>query len=506
MPCIDLTSPTDPSAEALARLISIPAVADEAGALFAAAGHQLYLVGGSVRDLLLGRGSGVDLDFATDASPEVVLELVRGWAHAVWTTGIAFGTVGLRRGEATLEVTTYRTEAYRESSRNPVVQPTGALESDLARRDFTVNALAVSVPGHVFVDLHEGLKDLAAGRLRTPVDPRSSFGDDPLRILRAARLHAQLTDGERVFAPTSDVVAAMGELASRLEIVAPERIRDELTKLLLAPDPVPALRLLVDTGVADYVLPELGKLRLERDEHHRHKDVYEHTLQVLRRAIALEPAGADLVLRLAALLHDVGKPATRAFGPGGTVTFHHHEVRGAALARRRLVALRFDREVVTAVVRLVELHLRFHGYGTGEWTDSAVRRYVVDAGPELARLHLLVRSDCTTRNPRRAAALAAAYDELEERIAELGRREELAAIRPDLDGNEIMDVLGLPPGPLVGRARAHLLDLRMEHGPLDRDRAVAELRSWAAELGIGGFAAPSAGSAASPRGPADSPD
>ena len=408
-----------------------------------------------------------------------MLELVEGWADSTWETGIAFGTVGLAKHGSKLEVTTYRAEAYDRSSRNPVVTYGESLDGDLARRDFTINAMALALPDwrspEAFVDRFGGLTDLAAGVLRTPGRPQDSFGDDPLRMLRAARFAAQL--GFRV-AP--EVVAAMTSMADRLTIISVERVKDELAKLLVGIAPRAGLELLVDTGLAAIVLPELPALRLEIDEHHQHKDVYEHTLQVLERAIALEPAGPDLVLRLAALLHDIGKPMTRRNEADGGVSFHHHEVKGAHLAKKRLKALTFPRDVVEAVYRLTELHLRFHGYGKGEWTDSAVRRYVTDAGDQLDRLHKLVRSDCTTRNRRRAAALAASYDDLEARIATLAEQEELGRIRPDLDGTAIMALLGLPPGPAVGAAYKHLLAVRMERGPLPPDEAEAELRAWAA--------------------------
>ncbi len=476
---------------AVRELLRVSPVAVELGHRFAQAGHALHLVGGSVRDALLGR-LGDDLDFTTDARPEQVQALVDGWAEATWSAGIAFGTVGLQRAGFRIEITTYRAEAYDRSSRNPSVTYGDTIADDLVRRDFTVNAMAVALPDwrspEAFVDLHGGLDDLAAGVLRTPGTPQESFGDDPLRMLRAARFAAQL--GFRV-AP--EVVAAMRDMAGRLEIISVERINDELSKLLCAADPRAGLELLVETGLADQVLPELPALQLEIDEHHQHKDVYEHTLQVLERAIALEQGGPDLVLRLAALLHDIGKPRTRRKEPGGGVSFHHHEVVGASMARRRLTALRYPKDVVAAVVLLTELHLRFHGYRVGgqggrgqgsAWTDSAVRRYVADAGPQLERLHKLVRSDCTTRNRRRAAALASAYDDLEARIAALAEQEELGRIRPDLDGTAIMELLQLPPGPLVGRAYRHLLEVRMERGPLPHEDAVAELHAWARAEGL----------------------
>ena len=463
---------------AVAELLRVSPIADELGRRFAAAGHELHLVGGSVRDALLGR-LGDDLDFCTDARPEAVLELVKGWAEGVWTVGIEFGTVGVSKNGLRLEITTYRAEAYDRVSRNPVVQYGDSLADDLVRRDFSVNAMAVSVPGHDFTDPYGGLQDLAARVIRTPGKPEDSFGDDPLRMLRAARFASQLR-----FEVAPEVVAAMTAMAGEIARITPERVRDELIKLMNGADPVTGLRMLVDTGLAAHVLPELPGMQLEIDEHHQHKDVYEHTLTVLRQAIELEENGPDFVLRMAALMHDVGKPATRRHEDGGGVSFHHHEVVGAKMTRKRMKALRFSKDVTEAVADLVFLHLRFHGYGRGEWTDSAVRRYVTDAGDLLPRLHKLVRSDCTTRNKRRAAALAATYDTLEERIARIQADEDLRAVRPDLDGNAIMELLGVPPGPIVGKAWKYLKELRLDRGPLDRDEAEAELLRWAAEQGI----------------------
>jgi len=411
-----------------------------------------------------------------------VLALVDGWASAVWDTGIAFGTVGLRRRGVTMEITTFRSDAYDRVSRNPVVAYGDTIEEDLQRRDFSVNAMAVELTGErrAFVDPFGGLAALAAGTLDTPATPEESFADDPLRMLRAARFVAQLG-----FTPAPRVVAAMTAMAAELGRITPERVQVELSKLLLGAHPRRGLELLVDTGLADVVLPEVPAMRLAIDEHMQHKDVYTHSLVVLEQAIGRETDGPDLVLRLAALLHDVGKPDTRRREPDGRVSFHHHEVVGAKLVRKRLRALRYPKVVVDEVAQLVFLHLRFHGYGGGEWTDSAVRRYVTDAGPLLERLHKLVRSDCTTRNKRRAAALQRTYDDLESRIAALRAQEELDAIRPDLDGNAIMELLGIGPGPLVGQAYKHLLGLRMERGPLSREDAEAELRRWAAEHGAG---------------------
>jgi poly(A) polymerase len=463
---------------AVTELLRVSPVADELGRIFADAGHELHLVGGSVRDALLGRLND-DLDFCTDARPDRVLELVKGWAEAIWTTGIDFGTVGLQRDGLRLEVTTFRADAYDRVSRNPIVRYGDSLAGDLERRDFTINAMAVSVPGRQFTDPFGGLADLAERTIRTPGRPEDSFGDDPLRMLRAARFASQLR-----FVVAPEVVAAMIAMAEQISRITAERVRDELTKLMLGADPVAGLRLLVDTGLAEHILPELPGMQLEIDEHHQHKDVYEHTLTVLRQAIALEDDGPDLVLRLAALLHDIGKPATRRHEPGGGVSFHHHEVVGAKLTRKRMRALKFPKDVTEEVANLVFLHLRFHGYGRGEWTDSAVRRYVTDADDLLPRLHKLVRSDCTTRNKRRAATLSATYDALEERIAKIQEDEDLRAVRPDLDGNAIMELLGIPPGPVVGRAWKHLKELRLDRGPLDRDEAEAELFRWAAENGI----------------------
>ncbi|MER6915273.1 CCA tRNA nucleotidyltransferase [Streptomyces sp. NPDC000594] len=460
---------------AVAELLRVAPVADDLARRFQEAGFRLALVGGSVRDALLGR-LGNDLDFTTDARPEDVLKIVRPWADSVWDVGIAFGTIGCQKAGYQIEVTTYRSEAYDRTSRKPEVSYGDSIEDDLVRRDFTVNAMAVALPEKEFIDPHNGLEDLAARVLRTPGTPEESFSDDPLRMMRAARFAAQLD-----FTVAPEVIAAMKDMAERIEIVSAERVRDELNKLLLSAHPREGLSLLVGTGLADHVLPELPALRLESDEHHRHKDVYEHSLTVLEQAIDLEEDGPDLVLRLAALLHDIGKPRTRRFESDGRVSFHHHEMVGAKMTKKRMVALKYSNELVRDVSRLVELHLRFHGYGTGEWTDSAVRRYVRDAGPLLTRLHKLTRSDCTTRNKRKASALSRAYDGLEVRIAQLQEQEELDAIRPDLDGNQIQEILGVGPGPVIGKAYAHLLELRLEHGPLEYEAAVAALTSWWAE-------------------------
>src|ERR1700761_5793390 len=428
------------AAAALLRAHTPPAVA-ELGDLFRRAGHELALVGGPVRDGFLG-GHPKDLDLTTDAVPERVLEITRAWADKTWTVGIEFGTVGLRKRDEIFEITTYRSEAYDRTSRKPEVKYGTSLVADLERRDFTINAMAARLPSFELVDPFGGLEALKEKVIRTPGRPEDSFSDDPLRILRAARFAARLG-----FTVADGVQSAMRGMASRLSIVSAERITDELSKLMLTETPEFGLDLLVRTGVAEVVLPELPALRMEVDEHPRHKDVYTHSLIVLRQAIDLEARYGlepDLVLRLAAILHDIGKPRTRSLLPGGKVAFHHHEVVGKKMTHKRLTELRFPREVIDDVAKLVELHLRFHGYGEGEWTDSAVRRYVRDAGPMLTRLHVLTRADCTTRNARKAARLAAAYDALEDRIARLAEEEDFRRIRPDLDGNAIMDLLGLP--------------------------------------------------------------
>jgi poly(A) polymerase len=463
---------------AVAELLRISPVVDELGRRFAAAGHELHLVGGSVRDALLGR-LGDDLDFTTDAHPPRVLDVVTGWADGTWGTGIDFGTVGVVKSGFRLEITTFRSDLYDGETRNPVVTFGDSLEGDLQRRDFAVNAMAVSLPEHEFVDPFGGLAQLGVRVLDTPGTPEQSFRDDPLRMLRAARFASQLS-----FTPAPRVVAAMTAMAGEIDRITPERVGAELVKLILGANPRAGLALLTETGLADRVLPELPALRLERDEHHQHKDVYEHTLTVLDQAIAQEEDGPDLTLRLAALLHDIGKPATRRFEDGGGVSFHHHEVVGAKLVRKRLRALRMPKALVEDVAMLTFLHLRFHGYGTGAWTDSAVRRYVTDAGDLLPRLHKLVRADCTTRNPRRRQTLQRSYDDLERRIATIAEAEDLARVRPDLDGNAIMTLLGVPPGPLVGKAWKFLKELRLEQGPLPRDQAEAALLEWAAREGI----------------------
>jgi poly(A) polymerase len=464
-----------------AELDRIAPVLDPLGALFADGGHELALVGGPVRDAMLGRAHN-DLDFATSARPDDTERLLRAWVGregAVWDMGRDFGTIGCRKGDWQVEVTTYRSDSYDPASRKPAVDFGDTLTGDLGRRDFTVNAMAVSVtatgPGRELVDPYGGVVDLANRLLRTPGRPEDSFSDDPLRMLRAARFAAQLA-----FTVDPAVVAAMTAMADRISIISAERIRDELSKLVMAPYPRLGLTLLVDTGLAALVLPELPALALERDEHHRHKDVYEHTLTVLEQSIDLEDrlGGPDLVSRLAALMHDVGKPRTRRFVDDGSVTFHHHDVVGAKLTRKRLQALRFPGDTVDAVAKLVELHLRFHGYGDGEWTDSAVRRYVRDAGDQVERLHVLTRADCTTRNAKKADRLRRTYDDLESRIARLSEEEELASIRPDLDGSQIMEILGIPPGPDVGKAYRFLLDLRLDNGPMTEDAARAALLSW----------------------------
>ena len=452
----------------------IPLVA-ELGEAFAQAGHDLYLVGGSVRDALMGR-LGHDLDFTTDARPDDTEAILRQHTHATWDIGRAFGTIGAQIDDWVVEVTTYRADAYHPDSRKPEIVYGETLKDDLIRRDFTVNAMALHAATRTFSDPYAGLTDIVSGILRTPFPPERSFSDDPLRMMRAARFTSQLG-----FTVTNEVRAAMTDMASRIEIISAERVRDELSKTLLTDHPREGLDLLVTTRIADYVLPELPALRLERDEHHRHKDVYEHSLTVLDQSIDLEKRRGhdpDLTGRLAALLHDIGKPSTRKFEPGGKVSFHHHDIVGAKMARKRLKALIYPSQVVKEVSKLVELHLRFHGYGDQGWTDSAVRRYVRDAGDQLERLHILTRSDCTTRNRRKAERLEFAYDDLEARIANLTAKEELAAIRPDLDGQQIMATLGIKPGPEVGKAYKFLLNLRLDEGPHTLDEAKNALLAW----------------------------
>lgn len=453
----------------------------ELGGLFVDAGHELSLVGGPVRDLFLGRVSP-DLDFTSDATPDEIIAVVRKWADTYWEIGRDFGTIGLRRKGLTIEVTTYRADAYDADSRKPEVVFGAALEDDLLRRDFTINAMALRLPSMELVDPSGGVKDLHAGVLRTPGPPPSSFSDDPLRMMRAARFASQL---KVQVAP--EVAQAMTDMAGRIKIISAERVRDELIKLICGADPRAGVDLLVETGLAGIVLPEVPALQLEIDEHHRHKDVYQHSLTVLEQAAELETdddgavPGPDFVLRFAALMHDVGKPATRRFEPTGGVSFRHHEVVGAKLTAKRMKALRFDNDSIKAVTRLVELHMRFYGYGDAGWTDSAVRRYITDAGPVLERLHRLTRSDVTTRNKRKADRLSFAYDDLEKRIVALQEQEELEAVRPDLNGEQIMGLLGIKPGPVVGRAYKFLLNERMEHGPLEAADAERKLRAWWAE-------------------------
>ncbi len=464
---------------AMGELLRVAPAASALAGRFRQAGFKLALVGGSVRDALLGRLSA-DLDFTTDAKPEQTRAILAKWADAIWETGAAFGTIAAKKGRenpVTIEITTYRSEVYLDESRKPQVAFGESLEGDLHRRDFTINAMALELTTSepTFIDPYGGLRDLTLKLLRTPAKPELSFSDDPLRMMRAARFAAQLD-----FIVDEAALDAIVSMKERIAIVSAERVRDEFVKLLMSNSPRLGLSILVESGLAEYVIPELPRLKLEIDEHHRHKDVYEHSLTVLEKAIALEErvGGPDLVLRLAALLHDIGKPKTRAFVPDGGVSFHHHEVVGAHLAKARLKALRFDKQTVDDVSSLVELHLRFHGYGAGEWSDSAVRRYVRDAGPLLERLHVLTRSDCTTRNQKKAKALADSYDDLEDRIARLGEEEELASMRPDLDGTSIMDILGIPPSRIVGQAYDYLLELRIENGPLGVERATEELKKW----------------------------
>jgi len=466
---------------AIRSLIERAPLASSLADAFKSAGYRLALVGGPVRDAILGR-LGNDLDFTTDARPEATKKILKVWAENIWDTGIAFGTVAGKRGDTTVEVTTYRTEVYEIDSRKPEVEYGDNIQGDLSRRDFTVNAMALELTqgAPIFIDPYNGLQDLANRILRTPTSATNSFSDDPLRMMRAARFASQLN-----FEVSPDVLEAMKNMAGRISIISSERVREELTKLLMSSNPRIGITMLVDVGLAEIVLPEIPKLRLEIDEHHHHKDVYEHSLTVLEQAIALEDrlGGPNLVIRLAALMHDIGKPKTRALIQGGGVSFHHHEVVGGRLTKERLKALRFSSEIIEEVSTLVSLHLRFHGYGDGEWTDSAVRRYVRDAGPLLEHLHVLTRADCTTRNKRKADALAATYQSLEDRIAVLMEKEELSKIRPDLDGGQVMRLLNVKPSSVVGDALDFLLELRLESGPLGVERAEAELLKWWATRG-----------------------
>jgi len=452
------------------------------GERFATADHELYLVGGSVRDAVLGR-LGNDLDFTTDARPAEITRLLTGWVDAIWDTGIEFGTISARKGDVMIEITTFRADQYDRVGRNPEVTFGDSLEADLVRRDFTMNAMAVAIGPNGPAEFHDpldGMTALLAGIIDTPATPQESFNDDPLRMLRAVRFVSQL--GFRL-APR--VFDAITEMADEINRITAERVHAELDKLILGEHPIEAIDVMVETGLADRVLPEVPGMRLTIDEHHQHKDVYQHSLTVLQQAIDLEQGDPDLILRWAALLHDIGKPATRRHEPDGGVSFHHHEVVGAKMVRKRMRALKYPKAVVEDVATLVFLHLRFHGYGEGRWTDSAVRRYVTDAGPLLDRLNKLVRADCTTRNKRRARRLQENYDSLEERITALAAAEDLERVRPDLDGNAIMEILQIPAGPVVGQAWRYLKELRLDRGPLSHEEAVAALREWWAERGEG---------------------
>jgi len=448
---------------------------DVLGDAFDAAGEELSLLGGPVRDAILGRVA-LDLDFTTSADPDKILKIVKPLASATWDVGREFGTIAAQIGDHKIEITSYRADSYDKDSRKPTVEFGDNLEDDLKRRDFTVNAMALRLPSKIFVDPHQGLRDLMLETLRTPAAPEISFSDDTLRMMRAARFTSQLG-----FELDPAAFAAMRDMASRIEIISAERVRDELSKLFISKNPQPGLELLVESGIAELVLPELPALRLEVDEHHHHKDVYQHSLTVVAQAISLEPQygfDRDLTLRLAALLHDIGKPATRKLEQGGSVTFHHHDVVGAKLAKKRLTALRFDNDTIKAVCRLIELHLRFFGYSDQQWSDSAVRRYVRDADDQLKRLHILTRADVTTRNQRKADRLAHAYDDLEARIKVLAEQEQLDAMRPDLDGEEIMQLLGIKPGREVGQAYNFLLELRLDEGAVGKDEAKKRLLEW----------------------------
>jgi len=470
-------TPTNAAAQlAITTLIKQAPEATNLAIAFKAAGFKLALVGGPVRDAILGR-LGNDLDFTTDAHPKDCEKILNKWADSVWDIGAAFGTVAGKKGDITVEITTYRSESYEADSRKPNVEFGKTIEADLSRRDFTINAMALELTTDepTFIDLYNGVDDLQSKLIKTPGKPEDSFSDDPLRMMRAARFMSQLN-----FTIDPAVITAIKSMAARLEIISAERIRDEFIKIIMSDNPRLGITLLVETGLADIFLPEIPKLKLEIDEHHHHKDVYEHTLTVLEQAIALESrlGGPNLTLRLAALLHDIGKPKTKELIAGGGVSFHHHEVVGSRLCKERMKKLRFDNHIIKDVAQLVFLHLRFHGYGNGEWTDSAVRRYVRDADELLIHLHLLTRADCTTRNQKKAEGLAKTYDQLEERIALLMEQEELNKIRPDLSGEQIMEILNIKPSPAVGKAYDFLLELRLEHGPLGEEKAKSELLNW----------------------------
>ena len=480
-----MPNPRDLAAElALGALAAHGPLINSLADAYRDAGFTLALVGGPVRDAILGR-LGNDLDFASSARPADSVRILKRWGDAIWETGAAFGTIAAKKGDVMVEVTTFRSESYDPDSRKPAVDFGDSIEGDLSRRDFTVNAMALELTGDspLFIDLFDGAGDLAKKVLRTPVSARASFSDDPLRMMRAARFVAQLD-----FSVDPEVIDAIEEMAGRLSIISAERVRDEFTKTLMSPNPRAGLLLLVESGLASAFFPELPKLKLEIDEHHHHKDVYEHTLTVLDQAIAHEDrlGGPNLTIRLAALMHDIGKPRTRELIPGGGVSFHHHEVVGAKMTKKRLKELRFDSKTIDEVSTLVFLHLRFHGYGSGEWTDSAVRRYIRDAGELLDHLLVLTRADCTTRNKRKADQLSATYDSLELRIAQLKAQEELDRIRPDLNGQEIMEILGIKPSRAVGEAYDYLLELRMERGPLGIEVATQELLAWASDKELGG--------------------
>ena len=467
------------NAAAQLAITTLTAQAPEATKLaiaFKAAGFKLALVGGPVRDAILGR-LGNDLDFTTDAHPKDCEKILNKWADSVWDIGAAFGTVAGKKGDITVEITTYRSESYNLDSRKPNVEFGKTIEADLSRRDFTINAMALELTTDepTFIDLYNGVSDLQNKLIKTPGKPEDSFSDDPLRMMRAARFMSQLN-----FEIDPAVVSAIKSMAGRLEIISAERIRDEFIKIMMSDNPRLGITLLVESGLAEIFLPEIPKLKLEIDEHHHHKDVYEHSLTVLEQAIALEArvGGPNLTLRLAALLHDIGKPKTKELIAGGGVSFHHHEVVGARMGKERMKKLRFDNHIIKDVAQLIFLHLRFHGYGNGEWTDSAVRRYVRDAGELLTHLHLLTRADCTTRNQKKAEGLAKTYDQLEARIALLMEQEELNKIRPDLSGEQIMEILKIKPSPAVGKAYDFLLELRLEHGPLGEEKAKQELLNW----------------------------
>lgn len=458
-------TPDNSQIETAKRLLLKHPVVQELSDLFEKAERQLYIVGGSVRDALLGK-LHEDFDFTTDASPDEIQRIVGDWAEAIWLIGIRFGTLALRKDEHQIEITTFRQEVYPENSRHPIVKFSAEIEADLSRRDFTFNAMAVKLPEGKFVDPFGGWKDLILKQLKTPLSPEQSFLDDPLRMLRAVRFTSTIE-----VMPTQEVIKAIKELRERLKIVSRERIRDEFSKLLVGARPALGLKLMVESSLASEVLPDLLKLIHESDPIHRHKDLLTHTLAVIERT------PPDLIVRLAALLHDIGKPETMTIEEG-EVHFYHHETVGAKIAKRCLKMLKYPNKIIEDVKQLILLHMRFLTYPMG-WTDKAVRKYVRDAGPLLKELNALVRADCTSQIPGRAERFAEYLQELEERIVRLEAEEESAKIRPPLDGHEIMEFLGIPPGPQVGEILRALLEVKLEGTVETKEEAYEFLRRWA---------------------------